>query len=498
MKRWREELPPNLDSDCLEIAPENLLETISDDHYDPVRQAAKRRRIEKIATEYLKGKVPFIASAKLRGPFDKGWRNPWTSEEKAAPVQTAGYNQDGIRTRSQIGERLSPENSRGIDSEPFSPEPEDLALSAVQTAKAARSARRPSREDIQASAEKCDEVVRDPIAQPKSKRKKHTTKTPGPNLVASPALNASTGFMYRRVGEVASKAKSAKNSKPQAMAFDSSPAMLNTPKTGDAAPQVSQQELTLVGGGRARRDIYEVPEESSDGIEPQQSFRSGQQSNLSTQAAILRAHQDFQESTIPSATVETPRASLPSPDDTPQPDRSEPSVAFTAFSAFNAQLDKQHPPDSVIQDLQPVNTQDLFAAVSPFSFSTVKKKPSKSLGSSLRFAVFPSSGHNGHTEADIGVGHPTYSNRVPLKDSNARSPTPSDRMPLGDSNATLSFLGMASEKGSQESGELSFIQMTRQEVELPQLDFGNSLGNFEPNGDLNLTDRFLQQLHELR
>lgn len=49
----------------------------SDDELDDATRAVKRRRIETLGEAYLQGKPLFIASASLRGPFDKGWANPW-------------------------------------------------------------------------------------------------------------------------------------------------------------------------------------------------------------------------------------------------------------------------------------------------------------------------------------------------------------------------------------------------------------------------------------
>ena len=40
-------------------------------------RARKRRRIIQAGLEYLEGKEPFILTASLRGPFDRGWINPW-------------------------------------------------------------------------------------------------------------------------------------------------------------------------------------------------------------------------------------------------------------------------------------------------------------------------------------------------------------------------------------------------------------------------------------
>ncbi|EGD92045.1 hypothetical protein H112_00334 [Trichophyton rubrum D6] len=49
----------------------------SESEKDEAARAAKRRRIERVARDYLQGHPPFISTATLLGPFDNGWVNPW-------------------------------------------------------------------------------------------------------------------------------------------------------------------------------------------------------------------------------------------------------------------------------------------------------------------------------------------------------------------------------------------------------------------------------------
>ncbi|ORY06507.1 hypothetical protein BCR34DRAFT_604183 [Clohesyomyces aquaticus] len=64
--------------EALEPDPECALEAIADVHYDASQRAAKRRKIENIAAQYLRGRPPVLLSSSLRGPF-KNWNNPWAS-----------------------------------------------------------------------------------------------------------------------------------------------------------------------------------------------------------------------------------------------------------------------------------------------------------------------------------------------------------------------------------------------------------------------------------
>lgn len=52
----------------------------SDDDADT--RAAKRRRIEKLGEQYLRGDGLHILSAGLKGPFTDGWKNPWAKRER--------------------------------------------------------------------------------------------------------------------------------------------------------------------------------------------------------------------------------------------------------------------------------------------------------------------------------------------------------------------------------------------------------------------------------
>ncbi|EED13130.1 conserved hypothetical protein [Talaromyces stipitatus ATCC 10500] len=54
----------------------------SDDELDETARTVKRRRIETLGEAYLQGRPLFISSASLRGPFDKGWVNPWRKHRK--------------------------------------------------------------------------------------------------------------------------------------------------------------------------------------------------------------------------------------------------------------------------------------------------------------------------------------------------------------------------------------------------------------------------------
>lgn len=64
-------------------------------------RARKKRRIEEKGLEYLLGTAPFIFTATLRGPFDKGWRNPWAKRKDGHEVGHRDVTQDEVKLSSE-------------------------------------------------------------------------------------------------------------------------------------------------------------------------------------------------------------------------------------------------------------------------------------------------------------------------------------------------------------------------------------------------------------
>jgi hypothetical protein len=90
--------------------PLNSSETIlSDSEQDDIEQrAAKRRRIERIAEQYLQGQSVYILTAGLKGPFDPlSWINPWASKKK-----TESHEPSKPNLKSQVGHRTIQETAK--------------------------------------------------------------------------------------------------------------------------------------------------------------------------------------------------------------------------------------------------------------------------------------------------------------------------------------------------------------------------------------------------
>ncbi|KAI9774333.1 MAG: hypothetical protein M1840_004227 [Geoglossum simile] len=80
-----------VDARPLSPTPSEVVSSDSEVGADQEARAAKRRRIEQIAQQYLSGQGVFILSAGLRGPLDRTWKNPWRGvEKKRLPDGNAG------------------------------------------------------------------------------------------------------------------------------------------------------------------------------------------------------------------------------------------------------------------------------------------------------------------------------------------------------------------------------------------------------------------------
>ncbi|OQV06915.1 hypothetical protein CLAIMM_11421 [Cladophialophora immunda] len=83
---------------------------------DAEQRAAKRQRIERCATAYLRGEPLSILTAQLRGPFEPGWRNPWAKRTIAKP-RNSGTTQEKP-TRLTRATKQAKDNSAGCNLSP--------------------------------------------------------------------------------------------------------------------------------------------------------------------------------------------------------------------------------------------------------------------------------------------------------------------------------------------------------------------------------------------
>ncbi|KAJ4361623.1 inositol polyphosphate kinase kcs1 [Ascochyta clinopodiicola] len=250
------------------------------------------------------------------------------------------------------------------------------------------------------------------------------------NLVASPALASSTGFIYRRVAQPKGEGNNAPKAKPRAVNFSSSPMPRKVrdgpscvdPETVAPVIEAGASEIAVphavaeAAGGSVVQDDEEVGKMLDN---PQESYRS-KQSQYSTQAAMLLAQLEFQEEPSQSSASSTSLRPWSQPaQDTPPPLLAQPSPAITPLSVFNAHLDESFGDlagGSVYREPL-VSTQDLFNAASPFAFSTVKKGGERPRRGSLRFALAAK-----FTESTTAKSPTPSAGRVPLKQKNTPPP----------------------------------------------------------------------------
>lgn len=327
----------------------------------------------------------------------------------------------------------------------------------------------------------------------KSTRGTNAAKEPRHNLVASPAPDSSTGFMYRKVTQSKGEGSNISRSKPRTVSFSTSPtnkkkdpgqpcaaseenipaALQRSPSCTE--PVASRETLDAAGSETNAKELDKALEEDRDEDEQQDSHKS-KQSQYSTQAAMLLAQLVFQgESTQSSTLSSTLRPWSQPAQNTPPPLSPQPSPAITPLSVFDAHRDDSQSvlaEDSALHGPS-ISTQDLFDAASPFAFSTVKRKSEWPRRTSLRFALASNSSGN----------------------ILAKCPTPSTgRVPLKEKNTPTVWSFMHDKTSSNETKKASHSpRHTALDIELPKLDFNTSL-DFCPNTDF--TGCFLKGMDE--
>ena len=110
-------LKRGLDFDASPVHPSDLVENRPAEHHDAQDESAKRKRVEAVALQYLKGRAPLILTARLKGPF-KEWQNLWAEKQKEG---RNGVSKDAVRqaqaqrkTRSKAPQVSSPEAPRAV------------------------------------------------------------------------------------------------------------------------------------------------------------------------------------------------------------------------------------------------------------------------------------------------------------------------------------------------------------------------------------------------
>jgi hypothetical protein len=354
------------------------------------------------------------------------------------------------------------------------------------------SQKRPAREEVQHLAERLANSQPKPSminsereggSQP-AKQKHLGPRTSQHGLVASPDPNSSTGFVYKKVGGAKWTIGNAPRSKPRAVNFNSSPVVKEAKASSKPNSEEVDSVLECAVLDKSPVEGQELEGGGSQGGGPTQeqqslrSSRSSRQSAMSTQAAMLLAQLEFQESTYPTSSVRTSRPWSQS-QETPRSAIPELSPAITPLSVFRPELAQPQQLASAFRG-PPMSTQDLFAAASPFAFSTVKKRADAPQLSNLRIAIMPL---DGHVERNA--------------DASPRSPPSSpDRIPLKDKSVAPSPWSFTFEKGPQGSqGSMrGNARPSLHDIEIPHHESYAALDEYGLNGSLNFTERLLHNL----
>lgn len=313
-----------------------------------------------------------------------------------------------------------------------------------------------SREDIQRSAERLVDSMSNTgisaISSQQSKRRisRKTPKFTEQDDVASPISVPSPTSTHKRAqaDPVGTKPN---RPKPRAINFDSSPekdspiakkrheearAVENAPEAEEEQEEEEEEEgeEEEAQGESTMAPQTAETKDSPDQAEQLQESDLGRGSEWCTQAAMVRAQLEFQQSTFPTLSPATIRAESPVSLNTCRRTLDAPSPAMTPRIAMTVERNSAMANESVFRG-PPISTQDLFGAASPFTFSTAKKKTEESQRSNSRFSM---------GRSDVGA--------LKQGDVTNNSPTPSaGRIPLKDKNTTTSFWSFVSEKASQGS-----------------------------------------------
>ncbi|KAF1911717.1 hypothetical protein BDU57DRAFT_460428 [Ampelomyces quisqualis] len=407
-------------------------------------QVAKRQRVEEIASKYLlHGRLPVLLTASLRGPFDDGWRNPWAEANKGkrrsfnrqpgtGSIKTRGNGRDdGTQVRAVPAKRRTRSAALEMVEERGVASPE---TSRALSTSAADLHERHTPEEVGVPPATAPEPEENEASEVSSFSQRGNGEGQVPmgaasNDAASRPPESSSGFVYKKVGSTKWTISNAPRSKPRAVNFNSSPAdKKNSTASSKSGTQVGKSaEKDAPRTTAAASKVAPRPDEPTQGSQADETAHDGQSmgsarhSTMSTQAAMVLAQLEFQESTFPSS---SPRPWSPPPEATRRPMMPEPSPAMTPFSVFSAQLGQAQPAGSVLRG-PAISTQDLFAAASPFAFSTVKKKAEVPQRSHLSMSMTSLDGHDDGGFAASPVGPTWFPERMPVKEKQGCSPNSS-------------------------------------------------------------------------
>ncbi|KAI9866868.1 MAG: hypothetical protein M1813_000810 [Trichoglossum hirsutum] len=479
-----------VDTRPLSPTPSDVTAPDSESEVNPENRAAKRRRIEQIAQQYLSGQPIFILSAGLRGPFDKNWSNPWGKRGKRADRhvvnETPGCAAASERkrrkkdTEQEKAETTTPDESADNGTAKVSNE---KALPGGDWGKVGSNEQPPpeggpafgvGNKKAEQPTEPLKGILKQTKATPSTEKwlkqttMSHEPRNPGPNYkgtstltlegqmppdpatavvaallpqasnrleataatsvstpIKAPAASMHTGFtpinnsnkpmfypLASGTGLVAEADKADSNEvkakkRPRyidftAMSSPGKPKYTNRPnitskskakrKASRSPAKDSNDERTtgVPPTGQDRCELVPTVTQTGNPTPDAQSThkrRESLENNISTQAEILNAQRLFQAEITPLG-GKPPQPLLPVPvqaspgtktGDATNPTSTHDVPAFRSLSTPHQgrNPDRNNKGDSPDTDV--ISTQELIDAVSPFTFSTVKKRPNNGI-----------------------------------------------------------------------------------------------------------------------
>ncbi|KAL8928078.1 MAG: hypothetical protein Q9172_001065 [Xanthocarpia lactea] len=377
--------------ESLRPSPEDILCPGSDTEESLERHEAKRRRVEQAGEQYLRGKPLYIASARLRGPFSCGWSNLHPTRKRRAEVSEV---RDLPAKRPSFTENVKQEVAVGCQDVPIEISSHDTEASLPTSA---------THGPMEASSSPERKSFKEDLAAAKKKAR----------------AKQKWRLSFTHSGSVKGRSPQISSGRPR-VSYDNQPGR-NLPQSAEESSAEGKKNLDRSAPGNVEttshpievlpeaQDVQEIriPSGLSTGIletdKLSMKFAGTEDSylGLSTQAAMLKAQNSFQNDLVSPTTsrVDPPSQTI---------NRMDPRL-------------QRIPDNQVLANVltpgkgkEPMNTQAMIDAISPFADTTIKKRPAldrriSSSGSDLSPPLSPAA--------------PNYEN-TSLSMSTSPSPTP--------------------------------------------------------------------------
>ncbi|KAL8861731.1 MAG: hypothetical protein Q9178_001932 [Gyalolechia marmorata] len=350
--------------------PEDILCPGSDTEESLERHEAKRRRVEQAGEQYLRGKPLYIASARLKGPFSCGWSNLHPTRKRRAEVSEVRHLP---AKRRSFTENVKQELAVGCQDVPIEISSHDTEASLPTPAthgpmEASSSPQRKSfKEDLAAAKKKARAKQKWRLSFTNSGSVKGRSRRISPGIPRVSYDNQPGRNLPQSAEESSAEGKKFDRSAPGNEETTSHPFEV-LPEAQDV------QELRIPSG--LSTGILETDKLSMKIAGTEDSYLG-----LSTQAAMLKAQNSFRNDLVSPTIrrVDPPSQTI---------NRMDPRLQRIPDNQVLANV------LTPVKGKEPMNTQAMIDAVSPFADTTIKKRPAldrriSSSGSDLSSPLSP-------------------------------------------------------------------------------------------------------------